>query len=228
MRDTGAGVQNGSLFGMVADKLWTEGVPGTLRWRSNRTTNQSGRSEGPLSPPTSTKATEFADLYEEHARAVLRYCQLRIADPAEAEDTAALIFTRAFSAWPPANPECRPRLALHHRAPHGGQSLSQPGNSRAAPPAGRCDRGARRRADPARPRYRAGEPDRAARRHRELSDDQREVVELRLAGLTGPRSPKRSTRATPRSRCCSFAPCKNCAPSSPHHMPLPRSTTDEP
>lgn len=63
---------------MVADKLWMEGDPGTLRWRSNRTANQTERSEGPPCPPVSPKATEFADLYEEHAQAVLRYCQLRI------------------------------------------------------------------------------------------------------------------------------------------------------
>ena len=89
---------------MVADKLWMEGATGALRWRSHRTTNPMDRSEGPLCPPVSPRVAQFADLYEEHARAVLRYCQLRIADPHEAEDAAALIFTRAFAAWPPDDP----------------------------------------------------------------------------------------------------------------------------
>ncbi len=170
---------------MVADKLWMEGVPGTLRWRSNRT-DQDGRSEGPPCPPPSTRASEFADLYEEHARAVLRYCQVRIADPAEAEDAAALIFTRAFSAWPPANPESARAwlftiahnvVANHYRT--------------------QATRGPRLPLDDAiavhddapTPLDQAIAEERRTELHAaltRLSDDQREVVELRLAGLTGP------------------------------------------
>ena len=171
---------------MVADKLWTEGAPGTLRWRSNRTTNQSGRSEGPPGSPSSPKASEFADLYEEHARAVLRYCQLRIADPAEAEDTAALIFTRAFSAWPPANPESARAWLFtiaHHVVANHYRSQATRGPRRPLDDAIEMHDAAPTPLDHAI----AGES-RAELRAAiaELSDDQREVVELRLAGLTGP------------------------------------------
>ena len=163
---------------MVADKVWMEGSHGTLRWRSNPTANQVGE--------PSPKATEFAALYEEHARPVLRYCRLRIADPAEAEDAAALIFTRAFSAWPPANPETARAwlftiahnvVANHYRT--------------------QANRGPRRPLDDAIEVHDAAPTplDHAIARETrtelrsaiaELSDDQRDVVQLRLAGLTGP------------------------------------------
>jgi DNA-directed RNA polymerase specialized sigma24 family protein len=76
---------------MVADERWMEEATGTLRWRSHRTTV--------MRDEPSPRVAQFADLYEEHARAVLRYCQLRIADPQEAEDAAARIFTRTFAAY---------------------------------------------------------------------------------------------------------------------------------
>jgi RNA polymerase sigma-70 factor (ECF subfamily) len=129
---------------------------------------------------------EFADFYEEHARAVLRYCQLRIADPAEAEDAAALIFTRAFSAWPPADPEkarawvftiAHNTVANHYRsqATHGPrQPLDDALQVRDAAPT---------------PLDHAIEQERRAELRAaigQLSEDQREVIDLRLAGLTGP------------------------------------------
>lgn len=163
---------------MVADKLWMEGAPGTLRWRSNRTTQH-------VQEP-SPKATEFADLYEEHARAVLRYCQLRIADPHEAEDAAALIFTRAFAAWPPEDLSlARPWLftiahnvVANHYRQQATRGARQP-----------LDTALELRDPAATPleetlaRERSAELRAAITR---LSDDQRDVVELRLAGLTGP------------------------------------------
>lgn len=165
---------------MVAEKFWTEGHAGTLRWRSNRTGSMQAE------PEVSPQVTQFANLYEEHARAVLRYCQLRIADPAEAEDAAALIFTRAFTAWPPANPDkarawlftiAHNTVANHYRS--------------------QATRGPRRPLDDAFAVYDAAPSplDHAIARETRsellaaiglLSADQREVVELRLAGLTGP------------------------------------------
>jgi RNA polymerase sigma-70 factor (ECF subfamily) len=171
---------------MVADKLWVEGVPGTLRWRSNRTTNQSDRGGGPLRPPTSPKAAEFADLYEEHARAVLRYCQLRIADPAEAEDAAALIFTRAFSAWPPANRDSARAWLFtiaHHVVANHYRSQTNRGPRQPLDDAFELRDAAPTPLDQAIARENRAELHAAIA---ELSDDQREVVELRLAGLTGP------------------------------------------
>jgi RNA polymerase sigma-70 factor (ECF subfamily) len=134
----------------------------------------------------SPRVAQFADLYEEHARAVLRYCQLRIADPHEAEDAAALIFTRAFAAWPPADPSAAPSwlftiahnvVANHYRQ--------------------KANRGHRQSLDAALELHdpAIGPLDHAIERERsaelraaitQLSDDQRDVVELRLAGLTGP------------------------------------------
>jgi len=171
---------------MVADKLWVEGVPGTLRWRSNRTTNQSGRSEGSPRPPASTKASEFADLYEGHSRAVLRYCQVRIADPAEAEDAAALIFTRAFSAWPPANQDSARAWLFtiaHHTVANHYRSQTIRGPRRPLDDAIEVHDAAPTPLDHAIARESRAELHVAIA---ELSDDQREVGELRLAGLTGP------------------------------------------
>ncbi len=171
---------------MVADKLWTEGAPGTLRWRSNRTTNQSGRSGGASGRPASPKASEFADLYEEHARAVLRYCQLRIADPAEAEDAAALIFTRAFTAWPPANPDSARAWLFtiaHHVVANHYRSQATRGPRRPLDEAIEVHDAAPTPLDQAIAQEGRAELHAAIGR---LSDDQREVVELRLAGLTGP------------------------------------------
>ena len=163
---------------MVAGKVWMEGTAGRLRWRSNRTAEKV--------PEPSSRVTEFADLYEEHARAVLRYCQLRIADPHEAEDAAALIFTRAFSAWPPDRPETARAwlftiahnvVANHYRQ----QTTRGPRYPLDA---------ALEVTDPAAtPLEQTSEQERRTELRAaitQLSDDQRDVVELRLAGLTGP------------------------------------------
>jgi RNA polymerase sigma-70 factor (ECF subfamily) len=171
---------------MVADKLWMEGTRETVRWRSNRTNNQSGEREGPSRPPVSSKATEFADLYEEHARAVLRYCQLRIADPAEAEDAAALIFTRAFSAWPPDDPESARAWLFtiaHHTVANHYRSQTTRGPRRPLDDAIEVRDAAPTPLEQAIARENRAELHAAIGR---LSDDQREVVQLRLAGLTGP------------------------------------------
>jgi RNA polymerase sigma factor (sigma-70 family) len=163
---------------MVADKLWMEEATGALGWRSHRTTV--------MRDEPSPRVAQFADLYEDHARAVLRYCQLRIADPQEAEDAAALIFTRAFAAWPPDDPSAARAwlftiahnvVANHYRQ--------------------QANRGSRKSLDAA---LELRDPeisplDHAIERERslelraaitQLSDDQRDVVDLRLTGLTGP------------------------------------------
>jgi len=161
---------------MVAEKLWTEGNAGALRWRSQRTSSM--RADSEISP----RVAQFADLYEEHARAVLRYCQLRIADPHEAEDAAALIFTRAFAAWPPDNPETSRAwlftIAHNVVANHYRQQANRPQRQP-------LDAALELRDPAATPleqtlqRERNAEVRAAITR---LSDDQRDVVELRLAG----------------------------------------------
>ncbi|MCA9860634.1 MAG: sigma-70 family RNA polymerase sigma factor [Thermomicrobiales bacterium] len=163
---------------MVANQVWNERVPGTLRWRSDRTTKQEAE--------PSAQVVAFADLYEEHARSILRYCQLRIADPAEAEDAAALIFTRAFSAWPPANPEATRAwlftiahnvVANHYRS-QAVRGYQQP-----------LDDALELHDPAATPLEQTIERERTRELRtaiEQLSTDQRDVVELRLAGLTGP------------------------------------------
>lgn len=171
---------------MVAEKIWTEGHAGTVRWRSDRSTNQTDRSEGPPCPPVSTQVSQFADLYEEHARAVLRYCQLRIADPHDAEDTAALIFSRVFSAWPPADLDkarawlftIAHNVVANHYRQQATRGYRQP-----------LDAALELRDPTATPLERTLEWERRAELRAaivQLSDDQRDVVEPRLAGLTGP------------------------------------------
>ncbi len=48
--------------------------------------------------PLTDDTVAFEAVYDRYGDAILRYCQIRIADPAEAEDAAALIFTNAFAA----------------------------------------------------------------------------------------------------------------------------------
>jgi len=134
----------------------------------------------------SPRIEQFADLYEEHARAVLRYCQLRIADPHEAEDAAALIFTRAYAAWPPDDPSAvrawlftiaHNVVANHYRqqATRGQRQQLDAALELRDPATGPLDHAIERE--------RAAELRAAIT---QLSDDQRDVVDLRLAGLTGP------------------------------------------
>ena len=60
---------------------------------------QGGSSAGDSSPTGDTDA--FEAVYDRFGDAILRYCQVRIDDPADAEDAAALIFSNAFAAFPP-------------------------------------------------------------------------------------------------------------------------------
>lgn len=165
---------------MVAEKVWMEGETDTLRWRSNRTSSR--HTEPEVSPPV----IQFAELYEEHARAVLRYCRLRIADPHEAEDAAALIFTRAFSAWPPADLDkarawlftIAHNVVANHYRQQAARGYHRP-----------LDAALELRDPAATPLQQTLEQERRAELRAaiaRLSDDQRDVVELRLAGLTGP------------------------------------------
>lgn len=165
---------------MVTDDQWMEGQAGVLRWRSQRSNSMQ------TEPAVSPRVMEFANFYEEHARAVLRYCQLRIGDPYEAEDTAALIFTRAFSAWPPANPESARSwlftIAHNVVANHYRQQATR-GFRRS------LDDALELRDSAATPLEQTLERERASELRMaigQLSPDQRDVVELRLAGLTGP------------------------------------------
>ena len=128
----------------------------------------------------------FAALYAEYFESVYRYCRIRVADAHDAEDLAAAIFAKAFAAFPPAKREstrswlfaiAHNMLANHYR--------------------GRAQRNRTESLDLELDYIDPGElPEQiivAADERRSLhaalstlTDDQRQVVELRLSGLTGP------------------------------------------
>lgn len=136
--------------------------------------------------PRPTNVPQFAAVYESYAGPILRYCQVRIDNPAEAEDAAALIFTKALSAYPPDNPEnvrswlfaiAHNVVANHYRTASARAPARSLDAALLAPD---------QRAGPAEVieirEERAALLDAIA----ELTAEQRQVVELRLAGLTGP------------------------------------------
>jgi RNA polymerase sigma-70 factor (ECF subfamily) len=145
---------------------------------------------------TSTDATDeqliatgntavFAELYDRHVDSIYRYCRLRLPDAAEAEDATAMVFEKAFAAYPPAPTgtfrgwlftiahnvvvsyyRTRSRRGFHHTIDDA-MHLADPGKT---------PEEAALLADEHRVLYQA---------LAELPDAQRRVVELRLAGLVG-------------------------------------------
>jgi RNA polymerase sigma-70 factor (ECF subfamily) len=132
------------------------------------------------------RSSAFALLYDELFESVYRFCRIRIADPADAEDMAAAIFARAFAAYPPAKAEstrswlfaiAHNMVANHYRS-----------------------RGHRQRRETLDEAIEIADPgllpeqsiiaaDERQSLHRALgalTGDQRRVIELRLTGLTGP------------------------------------------
>jgi RNA polymerase sigma-70 factor (ECF subfamily) len=117
---------------------------------------------------------------------VLRYCQVRIANPAEAEDAAAQIFTKALASYPPDNPDAV-RSWLFAIAHNVVANHYRTASARApARPLDEALETIDQRATPdeivVKREERAALLDAIA----ELTAEQRQVVELRLAGLTGP------------------------------------------
>jgi RNA polymerase sigma-70 factor (ECF subfamily) len=142
-----------------------------------------------LDAPSSRHAPDpsgFAAVYDRYADAILRYCQVRIDDPADAEDAAAQIFTKAFAAFPPRDHgSLRSWLfAIAHNV------IANHYRTRQARGPSRPLDDALHLPDPALP------PDELAARSDErralrqalarLPSDQRRVIEPRLSGLTGP------------------------------------------
>jgi RNA polymerase sigma-70 factor (ECF subfamily) len=127
---------------------------------------------------------EFAVLYERHVDAIYGYCLFRLWNTAEAEDATSLIFTKALEAFPryqPGRGSIRSWLfAIAHNVvvnAHRDRKPHQPLDRALALPAA------------------VSGPDEEAVRSEErrllraaclqLTDEQRQVVELRMAGLTG-------------------------------------------
>ncbi|MBX3070981.1 MAG: sigma-70 family RNA polymerase sigma factor [Thermomicrobiales bacterium] len=137
-------------------------------------------------PVPAAMAPSFVAFYETHAAALLRYCRVRVSNPHEAEDVAATVFTRAFAAWPPDDPATA-RAWLFTIAHNVVANHYRTKSSRPAPLP----------IDDA-----FALPDRSAQPHEiaeqrdiqravraaigQLTDEQRDVMELRLAGLNGP------------------------------------------
>lgn len=172
-------------------------APGTIRLaaRAAHMPDVDEQIDGPTADPDTAAVSRalvdpaaFAVLYDRYVGAVYGYCRHRLGDPDEAEDAASLVFARAIAALPRYHADgpgtfrswlfaiAHNTVANHHRA----RRLDRPLDEAAAL---------------AMPDPSPSPEDLAvsADRHRalragldRLPDDQRRVVELRLAGLTGP------------------------------------------
>lgn len=129
----------------------------------------------------------FVVLYQRYADRVLTYCRLRIGNVHDAEDVAAQIVTNAYAAFPPdARGTYRAWLftIAHHTVVNHYRKQKVRGPTRSL-----TDDDGDAIADP------GSSPESAAMRHddvrelraalSQLRDDQRQVIELRLAGLKG-------------------------------------------
>ena len=145
-----------------------------------------GTLERPLDEPAQIALAQrdphaFAPLYERYAEAVYRYCYRRLGNPETAADATSLVFSRALSALPRYHDRSfRSWLfAIAHNTVVDGWRTTRI-EARLEVSAGRADPApgpeeVALRAD-------AGREIHALLGH--LPDDQRHVVELRLAGLT--------------------------------------------
>jgi RNA polymerase sigma-70 factor (ECF subfamily) len=143
----------------------------------------------------------FAPLYTRYAPIVLNYCRRRIADPDAAADATSLIFIRALAGLPAFRPDPsqsgstfrswlftiahnvvidtrrrhRPHVSLDRRMGATGEASSGEAGWPADPSA-----------SPEELAIRADDSERVQAMLRRLPERQRRVVELRIAGLTGP------------------------------------------
>lgn len=152
------------------------------RFGRNRATDREAVSPG----EADARARAFALLYDELFDPVYRYCRIRIADPSDAEDMAAAIFARAFAAYPPAKQEstrswlfaiAHNMIANHYRSREQHRRIAPLDDTLQITDPG---------ALPDQLVIAADERHSVQTALSELTGDQRRVVELRLAGLTGP------------------------------------------
>jgi RNA polymerase sigma-70 factor (ECF subfamily) len=127
----------------------------------------------------------FSSFYEAHATPILRYCLVRIANPDDAEDVAAQIFLQAWRAFPP-DDRGSPRSWLFTIAHHSVVNYYRRQRTR-GPSRPIDDDLSERIPDHAdSPEAIVLRREAAATLHTTLdllSPEQRQVVELRLAGL---------------------------------------------
>lgn len=148
-----------------------------------------GRANDPDETPAieaNARTEAFAVLYDELFEPVYRYCRIRIANPSDAEDLTAAIFAKAFAGYPPGKLESTRswvfsiahNVIANHYRDHAHRRRVEPLDD------------ALEIADPgALPEQLVVANDERRSLHQALgalTEDQRAVVELRLAGLTGP------------------------------------------
>jgi RNA polymerase sigma-70 factor (ECF subfamily) len=150
------------------------------------------RRRGPATNPTTPAVAadcadpaEFARLYDVYADPVLNYCYYRLGDWSDAEDAAQQVFAQAFAAWPRFQPDAGSvRSWLFTIAHH---EVADRWRRRSRRPTLPLDAvGERADAGPT-PEELAIAADHQGRVRAlllDLSDDQRRVIELRLAGLS--------------------------------------------
>jgi len=141
-----------------------------------------GAAEAALAAAARHDVRAFAPLYERYAARVYRYCYLRLGHRQEAEDATSLTFVRALAALPGyrGGSFAGWLFAIAHNVTV---------NSARRPPEQPLDTAFHLADGAASPEDRllAAETVRRLRALLlRLSDDQRRVLELRLAGLTGP------------------------------------------
>lgn len=146
-------------------------------------------SDGELLRAAQTDPAAFAALYERYVDAIYRYCVTRVSSPADAEDATSLTFARAFVALPTYRP--RPELAgegvrswlftIAHNVVVSGYRSRRPTS-----PLADADLLVDPDPPPEEQAIAAERRDVLLGSVARLSDDQRRVVELRLAGLSGP------------------------------------------
>lgn len=152
-----------------------------LRWRTE--TVSTAPSDAELAARAQQDRVAFGLLYDRYVALIYRYCLIRLRDQENAEDATSVVFARALAALP------------NHRGPSFRSWLFAIAHNVVID----AQRGARAEVSlsvltelAARDPSPEDQVAAADRRHRvldalaHLTQDQRQVIELRLAGLTGP------------------------------------------
>ncbi|MGI8404438.1 MAG: RNA polymerase sigma factor [Thermomicrobiales bacterium] len=128
----------------------------------------------------------FAILYDRYTPSILGYCRLRIGNLHDAEDTAALILLKAFAGFPPDQRNTFRAwlftIAHHTKVDFYRRSARSPGTTFDLHVADHVADGS---PTPEEHMLRNDEQASLRRAMSKLTDDQRQVIELRLAGLKG-------------------------------------------
>lgn len=159
-------------------------MPDTLRQHPRATEQAIGEvADDELVARVQRDPGEFSALYERHVDAVLRYCYRRLGNWSDAEDVTSFIFAKVALALPRYQPgSFRSWLftIAHHAVVnvYRGRSIAEPLDRANDLPAGGPT--------PEDVVFAVETRDLLTQALHQLPDAQRQVIELRLAGLTGP------------------------------------------